>query len=264
MELLIPVLTLTLLGLSFGVSLALAAKKFCVSSDKRLEMVLQVLPGVNCGACGMPGCCGFAESLISGSCGMERCSVMGQESRIKIAEILGIAFQQKEKLVAVCHCNGGKNRVKDKFEYNGIKDCVSANLVMSGPKECSYGCLGFGTCVQVCPFGAISLSPDDLPVVDASKCKACNRCVEICPKGLFSLVPEKTKVLVACRSQDIAKITKGICSLGCIGCRLCQKTCKFDAIKVVGNVAVIDYQKCTSCLECVKVCPVKCIQLRKI
>ena len=46
---------------------------------------------------------------------------------------------------------------------------------------------------------------------------------------------------------------------GCIGCTLCQRTCKHDAIHVVDNLAVIDYSKCVNCGECVDVCPRKLI-----
>ena len=41
----------------------------------------------------------------------------------------------------------------------------------------------------------------------------------------------------------------------CIGCGLCEKECKKDAIHVVNGVAVIDYEKCVNCKMCTKVCP---------
>ncbi|MEI3517973.1 MAG: 4Fe-4S binding protein [Clostridia bacterium] len=34
-----------------------------------------------------------------------------------------------------------------------------------------------------------------------------------------------------------------------------RKTCKFGAIEVVDNHAVIDYEKCKNCGMCAKVCP---------
>ena len=45
------------------------------------------------------------------------------------------------------------------------------------------------------------------------------------------------------------------CSVGCIGCKKCEKECHFDAIHVEGNVAKIDYEKCKNCGMCAKVCP---------
>jgi len=261
MEILIPILTLGFLGLVFGVGLAIASKQLAVQADPRLEKIHGLLPGSNCGACGGAGCFGFAEAILSGKLKIDACRVANEEAKEKIAEVLGRKLIKGEKSIAALHCNGG-SKVKDKFLYQGIEDCVSANLVLGGHKDCVFGCLGFATCVKVCPFGAIRMSDEGLPLVDRNKCKACNKCVKICPKKLFSLVPLVQNVYVACSSHDLGKETKAVCPVGCIGCRLCEKACKFDAIHVIDNLAVIDYNKCTSCGECVKVCPMKTICIR--
>ncbi|MDD4954175.1 MAG: RnfABCDGE type electron transport complex subunit B [Candidatus Omnitrophica bacterium] len=262
MEILIPILILGTLGLLFGVGLAFASKKLAVQADQRLEKIHGLLPGANCGACGGAGCFGFAEGILSGKMEISACRVAEEKVKEQIAAILGQKIEKKVKRTALLHCNGGR-KIKDRFDYNGIKDCVAANLALGGQKECAFGCLGFGTCVKVCPFGAISMSGQDLPVVDKDKCKACNKCVLVCPKKLFELVPVSAKVYVACSSHDTGKDTKAVCPVGCIACRLCEKACKFDAIQVIDNLAVIDYLKCTSCGECVKVCPMKTIQVRE-
>jgi ferredoxin len=106
------------------------------------------------------------------------------------------------------------------------------------------------------------MSEEGLPVIEENKCKACNKCVQICPKKLFELVPVTGRVYVACSSHDLGKDTRGVCAVGCIACKLCEKACKFDAIHVLDNLAVVDYNKCTSCGECVKVCPMKTILVR--
>ncbi len=259
MEILYPILALGGLGILFGVGLSLAAKKFCVSSDPRVDKIQNNLPGANCGACGMGGCSGLAEALTEGKCSVDKCTVAEEENKAKIAQILGVEFKKSVRMVAVLHCGGGI-RVKDRFIYSGISDCVAANLNLGGQKSCTYGCLGFGTCARVCPFGAIKISKEGLPVIDKEKCRACNKCVEACPKKLFSLIPETHRVFVACRSLDQGKDTKVVCPVGCIGCKLCERACKFDAIHVIDNVAVIDYNKCTSCGACVKACPMKTIR----
>ncbi|MFH0762616.1 MAG: RnfABCDGE type electron transport complex subunit B [Candidatus Omnitrophota bacterium] len=263
MDILIPVLTLTGLGLAFGAGLAIAAKRFRVVTDSRIEKVLKKLPGVNCGACGMGGCMGFAEGLVGGKCSVEQCVVAKEEARKEIAAILGVEEKERVKAAAVLHCNGGNSRVKDKFDYRGPKECIAANLLMQGPKECVYGCIGFGTCARVCPFGAITMNQECLPVVDMDKCKACNKCVLACPKKLFTLLPVKHNVFIACNCPDSARDTKAVCPVGCIACRLCEKACKHEAIHVIDNLAVIDYNKCTSCGDCVRACPVKCIVFRR-
>ena len=80
----VPVLTLSGLGVVFGAGLAIAARKFCVAVDPRLEKIYAKLPGANCGACGMPGCMGLAEALIQGTCTVERCAVMQDEDRAEV------------------------------------------------------------------------------------------------------------------------------------------------------------------------------------
>ncbi|HNW39071.1 MAG TPA: RnfABCDGE type electron transport complex subunit B [Candidatus Omnitrophota bacterium] len=262
MEILIAILILGILGLVFGIGLAIASKKLAVTINLKLDQVQHLLPGSNCGACGNPGCFGFAESLVNGQGQVDNCRVCSDESREKIAEILGLALVKQNKKIATVHCNGG-SRVKDKYLYDGVHDCIAANLVLGGQKTCVFSCLGFGTCVKACPFGAISMSEQNLPVVDKIKCRSCNKCVLSCPKKIFSLVSITNSVYVACSSTDPGKDVKSICPVGCIACKLCEKACKFDAIHVVDNLAVIDYHKCTSCQECVKVCPAKTIMVRE-
>ncbi|MFH0918225.1 MAG: 4Fe-4S binding protein, partial [Candidatus Omnitrophota bacterium] len=212
--------------------------------------------------CGNPGCFGFAESLVSGKSVVEGCRVCTDESREQIAKVLGLALAKQSKKIAILYCNGGL-KVKDKYLYDGANDCIAANLVLGGQKSCIFACLGFGTCVKACPFDAISMSAQALPVVDKLKCRACNKCVLVCPKKIFALVPVTNTVYVACSSHDLGKDVKSVCEVGCIACKLCEKACKFDAIHVVDNLAMIDYNKCTSCQECVKVCPAKTIRIRE-
>jgi Na+-translocating ferredoxin:NAD+ oxidoreductase subunit B len=259
MEIIIPILTLGVLGLIFGVGLAIASKKLAVEVDPRLEMIHGLLPGANCGACGGAGCFGFAESILSGKMSIDACRVAEQKTKEEIAKLLGQKLEQKTKLVATLHCFGGI-RVKDKFIYKGIEECVAANLLLGGQKSCVFGCLGFGDCVKACPFDAIKMSEEGLPVVDEAKCKACKKCVLICPKKLFSLRPVTHKIYVACASHDTGKATRQACPVGCIACKKCEQICPVDAIHVIDNLAVIDYHKCTSCGKCVDVCPVKTIK----
>jgi Na+-translocating ferredoxin:NAD+ oxidoreductase RNF subunit RnfB len=262
MEILIPVLILGTMGLVFGAGLAFASWKFKVESDPRLDKIYRLLPGANCGACGEAGCFGFAEQILNAKTLIDNCRVASDEAKEEIAKAIGRNLKKRIKTVTTLHCNGG-TKVKDRFVYKGIRDCVALNLQMGGQKECLAGCLGLESCEKACPFGALKLSEAGLPVVDAVKCKACNKCVEICPKKIFSLLPLKNTVHLACSSHYTGKETRAVCPVGCIACKLCEKTCKFAAIAVIDNLAVIDYSKCTSCAECVKVCPVKCILVRK-
>jgi len=259
MTILAAILTLSGLGLVFGIGLAFASKKFCVVTDPRLEKVLNKLPGANCGACGSPGCMGFAEGLIHGSCSVNSCVVAKDQARQEIADILGVKVEKALKSAAVLHCHGGKKRARDKYIYQGVEDCVAANLLQQGPKACVYGCIGFGTCERACPFGAIKMSPEGLPVVDENKCTACGKCVAICPKRLFSLVDTAKTYAVRCRSLEMGKKVSAACSVGCIACRRCEKACPVKAIKIIDNLSVIDYNICDNRGECFKACPTSSI-----
>jgi RnfABCDGE-type electron transport complex B subunit len=258
MDILIPILTLGVLGLIFGIGLAAASRRFKVETDPRLEKIHGLLPGSNCGACGGAGCFGFAEAVLSGKLKIDACRVANDQAKEEIAKLLGRKLQKMLKSKATLHCNGGK-KVKDRFLYRGIEDCVAANLVLGGQKECVFGCLGFGDCAKICPFGAISMNEERLPVVDEDKCTACGKCVEICPKKLFSLVPFDKIYAVRCKSLDMGKDVMKVCPVGCIACHKCEKACPVNAIKVIDNLAIIDYNICDNRGECFKVCPTRTI-----
>jgi len=67
------VLLMGVLGFSFGVFLAYAAQKFKVEEDTKLKEIITVLPGVNCGACGFPGCEAYAKAILRGKVDVNRC-----------------------------------------------------------------------------------------------------------------------------------------------------------------------------------------------
>ena len=109
--------------------------------------------------------------------------------------------------------------------------------------------------MNACQFGAMSIGPNGTAVVDPEKCTNCGACMKACPRGLITSVPASKKVHVACANQDKGKAAMSVCGNSCIGCGLCEKECKKDAIHVVNGVAVIDYDKCVGCKLCTKVCP---------
>ncbi|MFH1654886.1 MAG: RnfABCDGE type electron transport complex subunit B [Pseudomonadota bacterium] len=244
------------LGLLFGVGLYIASKLFHVPIDPRVSKVESALPGANCGACGLAGCGGFARAIVHGSADIAGCLPGGEDVVHAVAAIMGVEAVAVEKNVAVLMCQG--RNVKERFEYTGIKTCRTASLIHNGPRECLYGCVGYGDCASICPFDALHMV-DGWPVVDEQKCTACGKCVVVCPKDLFSLHGIKSFVHVRCKSLDSGKVTRKACSLGCIGCKRCEKECPFDAVHVIDNLAVFDYEKCTSCGKCVNVCPTKTI-----
>ena len=255
MNIVYAIVVLGVLGAAFGLLLAVASKVFEVKKDPREEAVLGHLAGANCGGCGYPGCAGCAAAIVAGDAPVNACAPAGPENAAAIAEIMGQAAPTGERQVAFVRCNGGTNAVK-RYEYIGVKDCISATKVAGGPLECQFGCLGFGSCVSACQFGAMSIGPTGAAVVDKDKCTACQACIKACPRHLITLVPaSEKKVHVACANPDKGKAAMSVCSQSCIGCGLCEKECRKDAIHVVNGVAVVDYDKCIGCKMCTKVCP---------
>jgi len=253
MLILSSVIALGLLGIAFGLGLAIASDKLAVDVDPRVEQIEDVLPGVNCGACGQTGCPGYAEAVVAGETEPNKCTVGGPEVAAQIAEIMGVEHTETEKEVAVIMCRGSE--VASKFEYYGVPDCRAAALLQGGPKGCQYGCLGLGTCSDACMFEAIRTTPSGLPEVIEERCVGCGKCVDVCPRNLVELHPISSNVHVQCKSRDKGGKAKKICKAACIGCKKCEKVCKFEAIAVDNFLALIDYEKCKSCGPCVKECP---------
>jgi len=48
-------------------------------------------------------------------------------------------------------------------------------------------CTGCGTCVDQCAVSALSMGPDNLPIVDADTCITCFCCQEMCPEKAITL-----------------------------------------------------------------------------
>lgn len=256
---LLSALSLGGMGLIFGAGLAYASQKFAVEIDPKAIAIREVLPGANCGGCGHPGCDGFANAVASGNAPADGCPVGGAECAEKVAAIMGLVVEGSTKMVAHVICKGTKENAKEKYEYIGIQECKAANIVNGGSKSCAYGCLGLGTCVDVCPFDAIFINEDKIAEVIPDKCTACGKCIEACPKDVITLVPYGQEVIVDCNNKEMGKSVKLSCSVGCIACKICEKNCPFDAIHVSDNLAVIDYEKCTECMICVEKCPTNAI-----
>ena len=85
----------------------------------------------------------------------------------------------------------------------------------------------------------MTIGPNGSAVVDPDKCTDCGACMKACPRKLIVEVPASAKVHVACANLDKGKAAMSVCSSSCIGCGLCQKECRKDAIHVENGVAVI-------------------------
>ena len=246
------------IGLLIGLILSIASIVMAVPKDEKAEKLLNALPGANCGACGYSGCSGYADALAKGKAEIGLCAPGGLKCAKELSSILGVETGSMEKKVAVVHCMGSCDNTSNKAEYSGIKSCAAAVRIGGGLTSCSFGCLGLGDCESVCPYDAIHVC-NGVAVVDNDKCKACSMCVRECPRRLISLVPYKNSAVVRCSNRDKGALTRKVCSVGCIGCKKCEKNCPVGAIKVTDFCAAIDPGLCTGCGLCADNCPQRCI-----
>ncbi len=190
----LPVLILSGIGSIAAMILCIASRIFHVEEDPRIKGVLNILPGANCGGCGYAGCNSCAEAIIKGEAPANVCVVGQTEVATRIAEYLGMSIVESEPEIAIPDCRGGIRSLK-KYNYLGFDDCRAALLFYNGPIKCDHGCIGLGTCVNACKFGAIEMGETNLPVFNPDKCVGCGECVRACPKGIISLISEKSKIL---------------------------------------------------------------------
>lgn len=250
-------------GFILGVLLGLFKKIFAVQVNPKVQEVRDALSGANCGGCGYAGCDAFAEAVVKGEAPANGCVAGGAACAAKVSEIMGVSAGGAEKKIAFIACHGTKDCAASKGDYEGVLTCAAAQLTMNGTKKCAFGCIGFGDCAENCPFGAITMGSDGIPIVDAEKCVGCGKCVKSCPKHLFKLINADTKGAIArCSNHsDNKPQIKKDCSVGCFKCGICAKKCPLGCIDISSGIPQIDYNQCVSCGECVSACPDKVLVL---
>ncbi|MEO0185862.1 MAG: 4Fe-4S binding protein [candidate division WOR-3 bacterium] len=169
-----------------------------------------------------------------------------------------------EDSICVLRCKGGSN-ARDLFVYKGPKDCWLNWALFGGNKECPYGCLGDGNCVEVCPQNAITISNNHLPIINPERCDGCGICVKECPRNVLELIPRSQLIYLACKLLDQKENVKNICKMGCSGCNICVDICPYEgAIKMENTLPKINYDLCNSCGTCFRKCPEDCFVDRAI
>lgn len=258
------IVLLAILGLIGAVVLLIASRVFKVEEDTRLAYLASLLPGINCGSCGFPGCASYAKAMLAGeSTGL--CSPGGQHLAENLSEFLG---RKPEKVVskkAVVLCQGSRDHLDYNVEYEGTRSCRIFNTMFFSSTSCPYGCIGFGDCADACTFGAIDVE-NGLATIVNDRCTGCEACLVMCPRSLIKMFandPGSETATVSCLNIMAAKRTRKVCSIGCIGCGKCVKVCPQDAIVVTNNLANIDPDKCDGCLSCVEVCPTDSITITR-
>ena len=248
-------LVISVLGLVFGALLGVTGRVFAVPSNPTVDALRECLPGANCGACGFPGCDGYAAAVAEGKAEVGACAVGGPKCTAKMAEIMGVSASAGVRMVATVACQGHGDHCAQK-NYQGIHDCIAATLVDNGTKACQYACLGLGTCERACPFDAIHIDPvKKIAVVDKEKCQGCKKCVAACPQHVLSMQPADRVVQISCHNPGKGNALKEKCDKACVGCEACVKACNFGALTMENGVPKIDYEKCVGCMACADACP---------
>jgi Na+-translocating ferredoxin:NAD+ oxidoreductase RNF subunit RnfB len=288
------------LAFALGAILGVFKRIFHVEKDPREARFREALPGANCGSCGYPGCDGYAAALTKGDADIDRCAPGGAAVRLKLSAIYstgqavevqaangavalnfvgqkvsGTSLEsakvtdtsvESRPQVRILACRGSADIAPLKGRYTGVASCRAAKLSAGGTKLCAWGCLGYGDCLVVCQFGALSMGSDGLPRVDSAKCVNCGLCARECPQKLFREVPKNDALPVAlCSNCNLVKaMVLKTCKAGCIKCELCVKNCPEHCVTMNDGVPLVDYAKCSGCGTCATKCPTKAIQVMSV
>lgn len=229
------------LGALFSAGLSIANKKLYVEEDPKIAALKEATPGANCGGCGYPGCANFAENVVKGNASISDCTAASDAELEDMAEIMGVEVEAGERQIARVMCQGGNFETARKADYVGIESCLAAKMLGGGEKLCEYGCLGYGECVEACPFDAMYMGDNGLPVVIEDKCTGCGNCVEACVRDVIELHPVSEKLFVLCKNHDSPKESRQICTKACIGCQICVRAAGDDNMYMEDNLAVVNY-----------------------
>ena len=247
------------LALVLGLALGFFREFFAVAEDPLVGQIRAVLPGANCGACGFPGCDGYAAAVAKREALANRCTVGGADVAEHVAELIGVEAEVLTPQVAVLACQGTQERAPFKGVYTGVPTCRAAKLSTGGTKLCAWACLGFGDCIKVCQFGALSLDNNGLPCIDPACCTGCKACVAECPQSLLQVIPiDRATPLTRCSNRNpIKAMVLKTCKIGCIKCEFCVRVCPKHCITLDRGIPVIDTTNCIACGLCVAKCPTK-------
>jgi Na+-translocating ferredoxin:NAD+ oxidoreductase RNF subunit RnfB len=264
MFLVITVVILALVGLAWGLAIFFANRVLPDESDemRRTAEIAEVLPGMNCGACGQPGCFAYAQALVADPETIKDTPCMtalkDPVTVENLENLLGFKLETDAMdLKAVVHCVGKSEHIVD---YKGIDSCKTAAQLFGGTKKCPFGCIGLGDCLRVCPYDAYTIDPErNVAVVDWDKCVGCGLCVAECPHGLIELVSSSTAQFLGCSYTTLLPIPgRERCEQACIKCRKCVRADEQGRV-TWDDARILPVIPAESVPDSVEACPAKVI-----
>jgi ferredoxin len=179
--------------------------------------------------------------VVKGRIGPDKCTAGGTPCAKRVAEILGIELDDSAPYRPVIHCAAKYDDRLLRSDYRGEPSCFAANVI-GDVQGCTFGCTGFGDCAVACKYDAIHII-DGLAVIDYDKCIGCAACERACPRHIISMIPFKAEqmLVIACSNKDPGRLVTKVCTVGCLGCKLCQKL--MDIFEVRDNLSALDYDK---------------------
>ncbi|OQX61461.1 MAG: electron transporter RnfB [Desulfococcus sp. 4484_241] len=256
--------TLVVMAIIFTYILGWANVAFHVEVDPRIEAIAEALPGANCGGCGFVGCGEYAEAVVTQGAPVDKCAPGGANVAAAVAQIMGVEIGESLPYRPIVHCNAHTRDKHGISEYHGERRCATANII-ADVQGCTYGCLGFGDCVEACMYDAIHVV-DGLATVDYTACVGCGACAKACPRNIITMTPFRADRIFAvlCSNKDTGKDVKKVCDVGCLGCKACERACGLFAVKEnLANINYDDYNPddLSDIFEAAKKCPQKGIVL---
>ena len=263
MNILLAILVVAVLGGLFGFGLSYAEKKLAIKKDPKVLALEPIMPGANCGVCGYAGCNAYAAAVATGQADIGLCSPGGPSLVEKMAEIMGLkvdANSENRRMVAHVMCRGNVDVSTIDFSYEGLEDCNAAFLLHGGNYNCKSACLHLGSCIKVCPVGAISKDKDGYIIVDEKTCISCEKCVQICPSNAMHMIYEDSEYVIECNSHESGGKVRKQCTVGCIGCKICENKYPESGCKVERFLSTFDQTLPHSQIaDAAEACPTKCI-----